>query len=511
MKRLIISLLLLAVTATADDTWYRAGDLWYRSGGNWARASGGTTLWTDTNSPALLYYLQETQPSNYIADVSGNNYFMEGEGFYPFRIYINKSSGYWFSGNGHRAFETNTPMTLGTATNVTFACWMRPTDANVTGKGVMYIGSYASSQGKYFVLNQSGAVIFRVNGQTSGAGALSVANATPTNEWRHIAATYDGFTLRVYTNGVQAGTNYYSITLDSTGLKYFIASGYAASADYSGYITQPRVYNRTIAASEALDLYNGLRTNAAIDLISTNGLVSYLPMTNAYDTVYDFSVNNAHLVGWPTFANQPTFQTTNHSHTNYAVQIDGSDDSLDQVSCNWLGFMDDISRPRTNEFTLCTWFNINAHVGYCGIAGRSPLTTTDGYGFQSGSTAYTNYLRAVTCDGTATNVINSDQPVSTQSWHFAVLRRSKIAGTDTNLLDMYYDGVWQSQTNADTFDINMLSSAEFSLGSRGAGSLPMKGWVMEGRYYTNDLSNSAIDDIYNNSGTNNNEARFTLP
>jgi hypothetical protein len=74
----------------------------------------------------------------------------------------------------------------------------------------------------------------------------------PVNNWSHVAATYNGSTLRLYVNGQQVGSRSISGSLlTSTGaLK---VGGNSIWGEYfEGRIDEIRIYNRGLSQSEIL-------------------------------------------------------------------------------------------------------------------------------------------------------------------------------------------------------------------------------------------------------------------
>ena len=72
----------------------------------------------------------------------------------------------------------------------------------------------------------------------------------PLNTWTHLAATYDGTTLRIFVNGVQVGTRAVSgALLTSTGALRL--GGNSIWGEYfQGRLDDIRIYNRALSAAE---------------------------------------------------------------------------------------------------------------------------------------------------------------------------------------------------------------------------------------------------------------------
>jgi len=511
MKKAVVIIAMcfsLASSLVADNTWSKTGNTWDRTLDLWLRGGAEPALWTDTNSPSVLHYFSETQPSNFVEDASGNGYHAQAQGTHPALFWCGKDCGYYFDGANSYMLETNMPMDMGVCSNISFNCWMNAEDSAGVGRGVGYIGTFANSQGKFACVAQVGAIELRINGSTaSGNGRLIVAGGLDVGNWRMYTATYDGIGLRLYTNGVLAASNNYSVIMDMTGLKQTVGAFYSSSYCANGNIAKPRWDNRTLTDADVLALYNNGRTNSDVGIISDAGLLAYYPFTNDYFEAYDYADNKVNLDPMPTFANAPTFGGTNDMPAGLTyVEFDGTDDYFLNQSGDVIASVDAITNPRTNDFTLCAWFYINSHNATYGIAGRAPVADSkDGFGLWSCSVV-TNHLKAQIGDGVSNVMLPSDEKITTNTWHFAAMRRD-----DFGTFQMYYDGVWQAQTNVANLDINISDTSEWTVGSDVNGGFPMNGRMLEVRYYPSALTDGEIDIIYQNTGTNNNENRFTLP
>jgi hypothetical protein len=75
-------------------------------------------------------------------------------------------------------------------------------------------------------------------------------SAIPLNAWTHLASTYDGANLRVYVNGVLAGTTAVTGAIGGTANPLRIGGNLPWGEYFNGLIDEVRVYNRALAASE---------------------------------------------------------------------------------------------------------------------------------------------------------------------------------------------------------------------------------------------------------------------
>ncbi len=94
---------------------------------------------------------------------------------------------------------------------ITVAIWIKKTVADLTGFGVLVGRRWDTGFADAWVLfyGQDGADTYSWFPPTTDDAATSVAGGASTgdlNKWVHLAGTYDGTEMRIYTNGVPAAT-----------------------------------------------------------------------------------------------------------------------------------------------------------------------------------------------------------------------------------------------------------------------------------------------------------------
>ena len=89
----------------------------------------------------------------------------------------------------------------------------------------------------------------RIAGEGSSRGS-SGATAVPVNTWTHLAATYDGTTLRLFANGTQVGSAAMSGTLVKSANALSIGGSLVWGEYFEGLIDEVRIYNRALTAAE---------------------------------------------------------------------------------------------------------------------------------------------------------------------------------------------------------------------------------------------------------------------
>ena len=207
---------------------------------------------------------------------------------------------------------------LDMANKITLAAWVKPGakagPTNVLARAVFGTGASGfelnlGSTGKPFVrfnVNDT----FRVNGLTS----------YPTDgSWMHLAATYDGTTIKLYVNGVLDNSVASTFTIGNAGQ----ALGIGAQSDglvarlLQGSIDDARIYNYALTPTDVAALASHSLTVTAVG----SGTVSKAPTdqpTYTHGTVVTLTANPAvgsHFVSWSGGATGSTSPT--------AVTMDG--------------------------------------------------------------------------------------------------------------------------------------------------------------------------------------------
>ena len=140
---------------------------------------------------------------------------------------------------------------LSLTTGMTLEAWVYPT---VNGNGLWRAVVFKEQAGSLvYALNASDAVdslpVYEVASAASGVIAARGGSQLPLNAWTHLAATYDGTTMRVFVNGVQVGTTAGSGNLlTSTGSLRIggnIWGGY-----FQGRIDEVRIFNVARTAAQ---------------------------------------------------------------------------------------------------------------------------------------------------------------------------------------------------------------------------------------------------------------------
>jgi hypothetical protein len=93
------------------------------------------------------------------------------------------------------------------------------------------------------------ATYVRIVGRSTSDGTGGSA-ALPLNAWTHLAATYDGATVRLYVNGTAVGSAPVSGSVVTSSLPLRIGGNAVWGEFFHGLIDEVRIYNRALTAAE---------------------------------------------------------------------------------------------------------------------------------------------------------------------------------------------------------------------------------------------------------------------
>lgn len=127
------------------------------------------------------------------------------------------------------------------STNISVSAWVKYESANTNF--YFFYGPLSLGQ---FTDKFSGAII-----TTSTAG---VSSGSLDAGWHHLAATYDGSSIKFYVDGNFVGQTLHQGSLSVGGYTFWLSS--AGPGFWNGSMDDLRFYNRTLKANEVQSLYN---------------------------------------------------------------------------------------------------------------------------------------------------------------------------------------------------------------------------------------------------------------
>ena len=124
-----------------------------------------------------------------------------------------------------------------------------------------FLPAPGSTNSSFFLgTTNNGHLYFAVtpSGLNPGNTTVIATDPLPTNQWTHVAATYDGVVLRLYINSHLVAEKKYDLAIFPGTLNLGVGTnpGTEASWTWSGVLDEVSIYNRALALSEIQQVYN---------------------------------------------------------------------------------------------------------------------------------------------------------------------------------------------------------------------------------------------------------------
>ncbi len=178
--------------------------------------------------------------------------------------YMVPNSSYLFNGSSNK-MEAPPSSLLDALDVLTVSCWIKNTgntgERSIIEKGGLF------GEGQYGLWIQDSLPRFCIAG--SGIRRCVTASAgIATNNWTHIAGTFNGAILKLFVNGVLSAQENYSGLIDDFPGPLTIGADPANSAWFNGNIDEVKIYSRAISEDEIEDEFSVTRTDTSI--VSSN-------------------------------------------------------------------------------------------------------------------------------------------------------------------------------------------------------------------------------------------------
>lgn len=165
---------------------------------------------------------------------------------------------------------------------MTISIWVNPGTSQTTYADIW--GNHANYDG--IVMQQNADNLNQYSfGYGNGSSWIGTGffNLTA-NQWQHVVAVKDSQNCYIYINGVEqisARVSCPSNIVPSTGPNFRIAQGFSSGRYFNGSISDVRVYNRALSATEVSTLYGSYKPKIVSDSLQ-KGLILDMPLTSKY-------------------------------------------------------------------------------------------------------------------------------------------------------------------------------------------------------------------------------------
>jgi hypothetical protein len=285
--------------------------------------------------------------------------------------------------------------------------------------------SVAGGNAKFLIANNGGTTVGTHTDNL--VGSVDVCNGT----WNHVVATYDGVTLKLYSNGILESTYASTVGIVYNATNYVNIGRYwngTTDVDYfNGSLDDIKLFDRALAASEIEAMY------VADAPVSPTDYVAYWTMNDASGLIQD-TTGNHHAT---TTGGTPLYAQT--GQVGDMISFDGSTDYFSISS------IDAALKP--TSFTVTAWIKSNA-AGNDYIYQTFRLTGGKMYGFYvlidtssklkclvASGTGVTASVDYETATGTTT--------IDNSKWFHAVCSYN----SSTDKIKVYVDGTLETTTS----------------------------------------------------------------
>ena len=217
------------------------GHEWHSGDGNWHIY---TTRVDETQSNAYIYFysLDSGSWAEYDFITLGPMWF---DGKY--------SKGLSFDGLNDYV-QVPDSNSLDITNSLTISGWVRPRSYPTGGIGLVSKGP-ASWDHAYALELDGGSILFRLKNNLGQCWTSSIVGI---DTWTHVATTWDGSTMKIYTDGVPRATCSFSDTLPTNSYYLRIGGDYAQGPYYNffnGLIDEVKIYSRAMTQEEITKEY----------------------------------------------------------------------------------------------------------------------------------------------------------------------------------------------------------------------------------------------------------------
>lgn len=379
-------------------------------------------------------------------------------------------------------------------TSITASAWLRPHDKTSNTTQTL-ISSTSGSNGIEINWAQN------ANNSSCyiGTGSFSKIDVSTTNvdtnKWHHFVCTWDGSTIRMYIDGVLAGSGAKSGTIGSGTYTVTVGNTAGGGTDWTfkGFVDDVKIYTSALSVDQVKTLYTsvgnpdglaGSVLGASDDNLPgalSNGLVGYWKMDETSGNRTDSSGNGFTLTDTNTVtSNAGKFGTSGQftaANTEYLTIADNSTLSMGDV-----------------DFTVSAWVYHDSEGANRVILGK--------YG--GDASANTEYLlfygtaadrfRFMVGDGTAPGEISVSADgfgaPTTGTWYFVVGWHD----SKNSLIGISVNGV---ESTTSYTNVLQDSTQPFRIGASGTATIPWNGRIDEARVYKRLLSANERQQLYN--------------
>ncbi|PVX26227.1 MAG: hypothetical protein CW716_06475 [Candidatus Bathyarchaeum sp.] len=274
---------------------------------------------------------------------------------------------------------------------LTIAAWVNRAYSDVFDHIIDKTNDATATEGYRFSITSVNQLRFRFVGENMTTFDVISKAIIPSNEFVHVAVTYDMRTVKLYINGALVKTEAVNEPILYGSSNLFIGYGKDDVNGLKGIIDDVRVYNCALNDCELVTLYNQSAPDSFVDYcnykdnVTNNTLLIYVAPVDVNqqddvlvvctrffeDNTVSFQANGSVVANVWTNLGQPVSTTGNWNSQNYTTTLTVSDSSPAEINWNYYNittYTDHQSNIIPSNVTLA-WgksqtFNFNVSNGY---------------------------------------------------------------------------------------------------------------------------------------------------
>jgi hypothetical protein len=361
-------------------------------------------------------------------------------------------------------------LSFGAGDDFSVACWVYATDPGNDWQGISYHGNEGEAQ---WTLGIQNGTKYLYGGTGDGVGWSTNISTTvvPTDAWTHCAVTLNRSTniIKVYMNGSEVLSTSHTAVPSTTSTDARVGWGATTLSDegLAGKIDDFGVWDVPLSASDIAILYNS-GTGSVCSSVSSSNLALYYNMESG-----------------PGSSSVPDRSGNGNTGTLTNLQA-GACGPLDYQTDDWVDYGTDAAWDIwTDPWTVSTWINPDALVGYGAIFGRTSASPgTSDYTFMC--VMYPTGYIGIWAGGWKSG--NTSGIIQTGVWQHITW---VFDGTDTTY---YYNGV-SDGSDATSYSDN--TARHVYTGQWLGNSYSFNGKIDNVSVFTEALDASSVLDLYN--------------
>lgn len=372
---------------------------------------------------------------------------------------------------------------------ITMEAWVNPSLITGINRVIM-----RKSNVYYFRVGEADSKVGAYFYGLSSAGYHKSSADVPLNEWTHVAVTYNGSNVIVYTNG--SGTSYASTgNLTSNSDTIVIGAETASTLRFNGTIDDVRIYNYARTQAQIAWDYNRGGPLGWWKFDECSGTTLYesaspsASLSSARNGTWSGSGGANTSAGTCSVVDTATaWYNGNAGKFNGSLDFDGTDDTVNMG--------DSYDMADAQDFALEAWFY------------RDTFTTDDTIIAKNNSQSGLGYilylddanddLNFFASDSTDTFSINSKTAITSAGWHHVVVVFDRDSAANSTI---YLDGRDDKESTSGTItNVNSLfNTVDFRVGSESDGGEAFIGQIDNVKIYNYAPSSVQIKTFYNDN------------